>query len=142
MRDDRRIAKPSTYRPDGGPGDPHRRMTASAECCGAHPFKPRKVPERIPFRPSPDPADLPCRGAAAGRRMCRTFRVSSAEGGLRSQAGSAPARGWDYVVVGAGAAGCVVAGRLSRTMPNVRIALIEAGGARLGLTTKVPGTAI
>jgi len=38
MWDDRRIAKPSTYRPDGGPCDPHRRMTASAKCCGAHPF--------------------------------------------------------------------------------------------------------
>jgi choline dehydrogenase len=60
---------------------------------------------------------------------------------LRSRIGSASTRGWDYVVVGAGAAGCVVAGRLSRTMPDVRIALIEAGGARLGLTTKVPGTA-
>jgi hypothetical protein len=36
---------------------------------------------------------------------------------------------------------CVVAGRLSQTMPDVRIALIEAGGMRLGLTTKVPGTA-
>jgi choline dehydrogenase-like flavoprotein len=26
-------------------------------------------------------------------------------------------------------------------MPNARVALIEAGGERLGLTTKVPGTA-
>jgi choline dehydrogenase len=26
-------------------------------------------------------------------------------------------------------------------MPDVRIALIEAGGMRLGLTTKIPGTA-
>jgi choline dehydrogenase-like flavoprotein len=43
--------------------------------------------------------------------------------------------------VGAGAAGCVVAGRLSQTMPDARIALIEAGGHRLGLSTKVPGTA-
>ena len=60
---------------------------------------------------------------------------------MRSRTGSVSTRGWDYVVVGAGAAGCVVAGRLSRTMPDVRIALIEAGGARLGLTTKVPGTA-
>jgi choline dehydrogenase len=54
---------------------------------------------------------------------------------------SAATRGWDYVVVGAGAAGCVVAGRLSQTMPDVRIALIEAGAVRLGLTTKIPGTA-
>lgn len=61
--------------------------------------------------------------------------------GLRSRTGLAATRGWDYVVVGAGAAGCVVAGRLAQTMPDVRIALIEAGGARLGLTTKIPGTA-
>jgi choline dehydrogenase len=45
------------------------------------------------------------------------------------------------VVIGAGAAGCVIAGRLSQTMSDARIALIEAGGERLGLTTKVPGTA-
>ena len=50
---------------------------------------------------------------------------------MRSRTGSAATRRWDYVVVGAGAAGCVVAGRLSQTMPDVRIALIEAGGARL-----------
>ena len=50
-------------------------------------------------------------------------------------------RSWDYIVVGAGAAGCVVAGRLSQAMPDARIALIEAGGERLGLTTRVPGTA-
>jgi choline dehydrogenase len=47
----------------------------------------------------------------------------------------------DYVVVGAGAAGCVIAGRLSQILPDARIALIEAGGERLGLTTKIPGTA-
>ena len=51
------------------------------------------------------------------------------------------ARGWDYVVIGAGAAGCVIAGRLSQGMPDARIALIEAGGKRLGVTTKIPGTA-
>ncbi len=44
-------------------------------------------------------------------------------------------------MIGAGAAGCVIAGRLSQTMPDARIALIEAGGERLGLTTKIPGTA-
>jgi choline dehydrogenase len=54
---------------------------------------------------------------------------------------STAAQGWDYIVVGAGAAGCVVAGRLSQTMPDARIALVEAGGTRLGLTTKIPGTA-
>jgi choline dehydrogenase len=52
-----------------------------------------------------------------------------------------PAKGWDYVVVGAGAAGCVVAGRLSQMLPEARIALIEAGRQRLGVTTRVPGIA-
>ena len=59
---------------------------------------------------------------------------------MRSRTGSAATRGWDYIVAGAGAAGCVVAGRLAQTMPDARIALIEAGGARLGLMTKIPGT--
>ena len=52
-----------------------------------------------------------------------------------------PEKGWDYVVIGAGAAGCVVAGRLSQMLPDARIALVEAGRERLGLTTKVPGIA-
>ena len=52
-----------------------------------------------------------------------------------------PAKGWDYVVIGAGAAGCVVAGRLSQMLPDARIALIEAGREHLGLTTRVPGIA-
>jgi choline dehydrogenase len=51
------------------------------------------------------------------------------------------AKGWDYVVIGAGAAGCVVAGRLSQMLPEARIALIEAGRERLGVTTRVPGIA-
>jgi choline dehydrogenase len=61
--------------------------------------------------------------------------------GLRSQTQLASARGWDYIVIGAGAAGCVIAGRLSQMLPEARIALVEAGGKRLGLTTKIPGTA-
>ena len=34
---------------------------------------------------------------------------------------------FDYVIIGAGSAGCVVAARLSQD-PGVRVALVEAGG--------------
>ena len=50
---------------------------------------------------------------------------------MRFRTRSAATQRWDYVVIGAGAAGCVIAGRLSQTMPDARIALIEAGGERL-----------
>lgn len=46
----------------------------------------------------------------------------------------------DYVVVGAGAAGCVVAARLSAD-PACRVVLLEAGPARRGLMNRVPATA-
>ena len=46
----------------------------------------------------------------------------------------------DYLVIGAGAAGCAVAGRLSENPAN-RVVLIEAGGGNAHPLTKVPGTA-
>lgn len=45
---------------------------------------------------------------------------------------------FDYVIVGAGAAGCVLAARLSEN-PNMRVAVIEAGGLDKALLLKIPG---
>jgi len=44
---------------------------------------------------------------------------------------------YDYVIVGAGSAGCVLANRLSAD-PNVRVALLEAGGRDRKLEIKIP----
>src|SRR6516162_2056906 len=74
-------------------------------------------------------------------RPVRRLGFHEGAGGVRSRTPSLGTLRPDYVVVGAGAAGCVIAGRLSQILPDARIALIEAGGERLGLTTKIPGTA-
>ncbi|HET6953190.1 MAG TPA: GMC family oxidoreductase N-terminal domain-containing protein [Acidimicrobiales bacterium] len=48
---------------------------------------------------------------------------------------------WDYVIVGGGSAGCVLANRLSAD-PSTRVLLLEAGGWDRHLTLKIPaGTA-
>lgn len=44
---------------------------------------------------------------------------------------------YDYVIVGAGSAGCVLANRLSAD-PSVRVLLIEAGGKDRSLNIKIP----
>jgi len=45
---------------------------------------------------------------------------------------------WDYIIVGAGASGCTLAGRLARQRPEARIAVVESGSDRSGLLTTVP----
>lgn len=48
------------------------------------------------------------------------------------------AQAFDYIVVGAGASGCVVAARLSED-PSVKVLLIEAGGGDNSPLMRVPG---
>jgi len=47
---------------------------------------------------------------------------------------------YDYIVVGAGSAGCVVAARLSQN-PHVKVLLLEAGGSE-SVVSDIPQTTI
>src|SRR4051812_50073814 len=47
------------------------------------------------------------------------------------------AQGYDYIIVGAGSAGCVVANRLSAD-PACRVLLLEAGGSDRNFWLKIP----
>jgi len=48
-------------------------------------------------------------------------------------------QGFDYIIVGGGSAGCVIANRLSAD-PAVQVALIEAGPSDLGFATRLKAT--
>ncbi|WP_350557637.1 GMC family oxidoreductase N-terminal domain-containing protein [Psychrobacter sp. CAL346-MNA-CIBAN-0220] len=48
---------------------------------------------------------------------------------------------FDYIIVGGGSAGCVLAGRLSED-PNINVCLLESGGEGKDLVVRVPGAVI
>ena len=79
--------------------------------------------------------------AQRGLGLCRGRRTRVRPKAGRGRCRKTHSDGFDYVVIGAGAAGCVIANRLSAD-PAIRVALIEAGPSDrqfpVNLKTAVP----